>query len=137
MSSADGGPGRRIHHQIFLGRGIRWTGVPYSAYYSSKAGLNHLTRTTATQYAPKQVRVNVILPGLMKTPIVTESAELAGAYAGGGVRRCAASGATQVPMGYVGSAWDVARAAVFLASDEAAYVTGIELRVDGGISLGI
>ena len=48
--------------------GIRWTGVPYSTYYSSKAALNHLSRTTAAEYAAKHVRVNAILPGLMETP---------------------------------------------------------------------
>ncbi|WP_082699436.1 SDR family NAD(P)-dependent oxidoreductase [Arthrobacter sp. EPSL27] len=116
--------------------GIRWTGVPYSTYYSSKAALNHLSRTTAAEYAAKHVRVNAILPGLMETPMVTESAELAGAYADGQREEMLRKRHAQVPMGHMGTAWDVANAAVFLASDESAYVTGIELRVDGGISLG-
>ncbi|MFJ5859909.1 SDR family NAD(P)-dependent oxidoreductase [Pseudarthrobacter sp. NPDC092439] len=116
--------------------GIRWTGVPYSTYYSSKAALNHLTRTTAAEYAARKVRINAILPGLMETPFVTESAELAGAYAAGQREEMLRKRHAQVPMGHMGTAWDVANAAVFLASDESSYITGIELRVDGGISLG-
>jgi NAD(P)-dependent dehydrogenase (short-subunit alcohol dehydrogenase family) len=50
--------------------GIRYTGVPYSTYYATKAAMIHLTRTTAVQYAPKHIRVNTVLPGLMKTPMV-------------------------------------------------------------------
>ena len=100
--------------------GIRWTGVPYSTYYSSKAALNHLSRTTAAEYASKHVRVNAILPGLMETPMVTESAELAGAYADGQREEMLRKRHAQVPMGHMGTAWDVANAAVFLASDESA-----------------
>ena len=49
---------------------IRYTGVPYATYYATKAALNQLTRTTAVEYASKRIRVNAILPGLMKTPMV-------------------------------------------------------------------
>ena len=112
---------------------IRYTGVPYSTYYATKAALNHLTRTTAAQYAPKKIRVNAILPGLMETPMVLKSAGLADAY--GGEEEVWKTRAKQVPMGFGGNAWDVAWAAVYLASDEARYVTGIELVVDGGVTL--
>jgi len=114
---------------------IRHTGVPYASYSATKAALNQLTRTTAVQFAPQKIRVNAILPGLMKTPMVEHSAGLAEAYGHGDVEAMWAARAAQVPMGHMGEAWDVAHAALFLASDEARYVTGIELVVDGGITL--
>lgn len=114
---------------------IRYTGVPYATYSATKAAMNHLTRTTAAQYAPKKIRVNAVLPGLMKTPMVEHSAGLAQSYAGGDVEKMWRVRDAQCPMGHMGDAWDVAHAALFLASAESRYVTGIELLVDGGITL--
>jgi NAD(P)-dependent dehydrogenase (short-subunit alcohol dehydrogenase family) len=114
---------------------IRYTGVAYATYYATKAALNHLTRTTAAEYAPKHVRVNAVLPGLMKTPMVERSAGLAHSYGQGDIEAMWRVRDAQVPMGHMGDAWDVANAALFLASDESRYVTGIELVVDGGITL--
>ncbi|MGH7051874.1 MAG: SDR family NAD(P)-dependent oxidoreductase [Acetobacteraceae bacterium] len=112
---------------------IRYTGVPYATYYASKSAMNHLTRTTAVQYAPKKIRVNAVLPGLMETPMILKSVGLAAAY--GGEAELWQARARQVPMGFGGNAWDVANAALFLASEESRYITGIELVVDGGVTL--
>ena len=116
--------------------GIAYTGVPYCTYYSTKAAMNHLTRTTARQYAKDNVRVNAVLPGLMKTPMVAAAKGLVSQYGEGDVEATWAARDAQCPMGHMGDAWDVAYAALFLASDEAKYVTGLEMVVDGGITLG-
>ncbi|MBM3554872.1 MAG: SDR family oxidoreductase [Alphaproteobacteria bacterium] len=114
---------------------IRYTGVPYVTYAATKAAMNQMTKVTAAEYAGRGIRVNAILPGLLKTPMVEHSAGLAKAYAGGDIEAMWRARDRQVPMGFMGDAWDVAHAAVFLASDEARYVTGVELLVDGGITL--
>jgi len=113
---------------------IRHLGISYVSYATTKAAMNQMTRTTAVEFASKQVRVNAILPGLMKTPMVEHSAGLAAGYAKGDVEAMWRARDSQVPMGHMGEAWDVANAALFLASDESRYVTGIELVVDGGIT---
>jgi NAD(P)-dependent dehydrogenase (short-subunit alcohol dehydrogenase family) len=113
--------------------GIRWMGVPYLSYSTTKAAIVQLTKTIAYQYAPKKIRCNAILPGLMRTPMVEFG--LADAYADGDVGEMIRLRDAQCPMGHMGDAWDVANAALFLASDEAKYITGAELVVDGGISL--
>jgi NAD(P)-dependent dehydrogenase (short-subunit alcohol dehydrogenase family) len=114
---------------------IRHTGVSYVTYATTKAAMNQLTRTTAVEFASKRIRVNAILPGLMKTPMVEHSAGLAASYAQGDVAAMWRARDAQVPMGHMGDAWDVANAALFLASDESEYITGIELVVDGGLTL--
>lgn len=114
---------------------IRYTGVPYATYSASKAAMNHLTRTTAAQYAARKIRVNCVLPGLMKTPMVEKTTGLAGAYGAADIEAMWRARDAQVPMGFMGDAWDVAHAVLFLASDEARYVTGIEFVVDGGLTL--
>src|SRR6202795_4434593 len=114
---------------------IRHLGISYVSYATTKAAMNQMTRTTAVQYAPKHIRVNVILPGLMKTPMVEHSAGLAASYAKGDIEAMWRARDAQVPMGHMGEAWDVANAALFLASDESRYVTGLELVVDGGMTL--
>jgi NAD(P)-dependent dehydrogenase (short-subunit alcohol dehydrogenase family) len=114
---------------------IRHVGISYVSYGASKAAMNQMTRTTAVQFAPDHVRVNCILPGLMKTPMVEHSAGLAASYAKGDVEAMWRARDSQVPMGHMGDAWDVANAALFLASDESRYVTGLELIVDGGLTV--
>lgn len=110
---------------------IRWTGYPYAAYYAAKAGVNQLTVSLALQYAAQGIRANAIMPGMMNTPLIHQ--QIAGQYASAEAMVQARDAAC--PMGRMGSGWDVANAAVFLASDEAAYITGVCLPVDGGISL--
>ncbi|HZE54291.1 MAG TPA: glucose 1-dehydrogenase [Bradyrhizobium sp.] len=114
---------------------IRHLGISYVTYGTTKAAMNQMTRTTAVEFAAKNIRVNAILPGLMKTPMVEHSAGLAASYAKGDIEAMWRARDAQVPMGHMGDAWDVANAALFLASDESKYVTGIELVVDGGITL--
>ena len=111
---------------------IRWLGVPYVSYSATKGGVNQLTQSIAMQYAKKNIRANAILPGFMNTPMVAKS--LAEFYAEGDVERMIEIRDSQCPMGRMGDAWDVAYAALYLASDEAKYVTGAELVVDGGLT---
>jgi NAD(P)-dependent dehydrogenase (short-subunit alcohol dehydrogenase family) len=111
--------------------GMRYAGKPQVAYAAAKAGLMHFTRTTAVMYASRGVRLNCVVPGLMSTPLVRR---LADEYAGGDFAGYAAHRDRQVPMGRMGDAWDVAHAVLFLASDEARYITATELVVDGGLT---
>ena len=110
--------------------GIRDTGYVYPAYNATKAGVNQLTVSLALTYAARGVRANAIAPGLIDTPLVGRQLvgdpdQLEAALAA----RHAAS-----PTGRMGSPWDVAEAALFLMSERAAYVNGVLLPVDGGLS---
>jgi len=101
---------------------------PYIVYASAKAGLNQFIRSLAVRYARQGIRANAVLPGVIDTPLVYQ--QMAGQFESEQAlreRRNAAS-----PMGVMGDAWDVAHAAAFLASDEAKYITGVCLPVDGG-----
>ena len=109
-------------------RTLSYTSLAYSA---SKAGIIALTREIAIQYAPKGIRANAILPGLMNTPMVVAS--LTDAY-GGNVEEMTKKRDAVCPTGKQGDAWDTAYAALFLASDEAKYITGAALLVDGGLT---
>ncbi len=112
--------------------GIRYLGVPYVTYSATKAGILGLTQSIALQYADKNIRANSILPGLMNTPMIVEP--LKEAYGGGDVQRMIEVRNKQCPTKKMGDAWDVAHAALFLASDEAKYITGLQLVVDGAIT---
>ena len=99
------------------------------AYKTSKAALNAYTHALAMGNARFGIRANVIMPGLIETPMAIEGNVAAGADRDELIRRRDAS----VPLaGGMGSAWDVANAALFLASDEAKFITGVNLPVDGG-----
>ncbi|MEO1223563.1 MAG: SDR family NAD(P)-dependent oxidoreductase [Pseudomonadota bacterium] len=110
---------------------IRSTSIPYISYSSSKAGVMQFTRSVALQYARQGIRANTILPGLMRTPMIEGPLK---AHYGKDSEAMMAERDAVCPMGHMGDAWDVAHAALFLASDEARYITGTELIVDGGLS---
>jgi NAD(P)-dependent dehydrogenase (short-subunit alcohol dehydrogenase family) len=110
---------------------IRHTGYPYAAYYASKAGLNQLTMSIALQYAPHGIRANTIMPGMMDTPHIYQA--IVGQYEDDR-KAMVEERSALCPMGRMGTGWDVANAAAFLASDEASYITGVNLPVDGGIT---
>lgn len=109
---------------------IRYTGYPYPAYYASKAAVNHLTVSIALEYASRGIRANAIMPGLMDTPHIY--ANISGQY--GSREEMIAARAKLSPTGRMGTAWDIAKAATFLASDDAGYITGQCLAVDGGLT---
>jgi NAD(P)-dependent dehydrogenase (short-subunit alcohol dehydrogenase family) len=112
--------------------GLRYIGKPQVGYSATKAALIQFMKVTAVIYASKGVRLNTVIPGLMDTP-----------YTKGLVRRFTKDGGyeeymqmrnAQVPAGRMGDAWDVANTALFLVSDEAKYITGQKIVVDGGIT---
>ena len=102
------------------------------SYTTAKAGLIQFTKSIARQYAASGIRVNTIVPGLMHTPLVMD--RLAGQIGGGDLEATIARRNAMCPTGRMGDAWDVAYAALFLASDESKYITGSEITVDGGLS---
>ena len=110
--------------------GMRFIGNHHIGYAASKAGLIQFTKAITVKYAAQSIRANTVVPGLMHTPLV--EVRLGSQYGGGDVEALIAKRNAQEPMGHMGDAWDVAHAALFLASDEAKYVTGAELVVDGG-----
>jgi NAD(P)-dependent dehydrogenase (short-subunit alcohol dehydrogenase family) len=107
-----------------------WENYPYVAYKASKAGLIAFTQQVAVQNAAYGVRANVILPGLMDTPMAVDTRAR---VSGKSRAEVAAARDARVPLRHkMGTAWDVANAALFLASDEANFITGVALPVDGG-----
>ena len=109
---------------------LKWSPMQFLSYSTAKAAVNHMTRVIARQYAADQVRCNCIVPGMIRTPHADALYASEEAAAEGHTLRDA-----RCPMGRQGSPWDIANAALFLASDEAAYVTGTLIVVDGGSSL--
>lgn len=111
-----------------------WCGVNYGLYGASKGAMISMTRSIAVQYAPKGIRANCVCPGLMNTPLVHKA--LTTVYGEeGDIDTLIRTRDAQCPMGHMGDAWDTAYAALYLASDEAGYVTGVALNIDGGMSL--
>ena len=113
-------------------------GLSYVSYPASKAALNQLTRVIAGQYAAYGVRCNAVLPGFIVTPMVERSVVSAALLADGSrptLQQYLDLRSENIPMRRWGDAWDVAKAALFLASDESSYITGLEMVVDGGATL--
>jgi NAD(P)-dependent dehydrogenase (short-subunit alcohol dehydrogenase family) len=113
---------------IFNGSVIGTLGLPgYAAYAASKAGLRGMARSIAADLAPRNIRVNVVAPGATETPIWSrnqrseeENSEIA--------KRMA----SVIPFGRFGKVEELAKAILFLASDDSSYVNGVEFFVDGG-----
>ena len=111
-----------------------WSDYPYVTYKTSKAAVIALTQQVAIQNAKYGIRANVILPGFIDTPMAVDTrVEVSGRSRG----EIVAERNAKVPMGKMGTAWDVAYAALFLASDEAGFITGVALPVDGGQSVNV
>ena len=111
--------------------GMRYTGAPQVGYAAAKAAVIQLSKVVAVQYAKSGIRVNTIVPGQLHTPMV--EVRLAGQRAGGDVDALLAQRQRRIPIPFMGDGTDTAWAAVYLASDEARFVTATEIVVDGGM----
>lgn len=114
--------------------GLRYTGVAFTAYSMTKGAVPAFTRSVALEYANRGIRANCIHPGVIDTPM--QAATTNGVYSaalkpGEDLRKAREA---KIPLGRYGGPFDIANAAVFLASDEAQYITGTELVVDGGFT---
>jgi hypothetical protein len=112
--------------------GISFSGSPQIGYASSKAAVIQFSRVTAVQYAKHRIRVNTVIPGQMHTPMV--EVRLAKQRSGGDVDALLKSRLARIPLGFAGDGRDTAAAVLFLASDEARFITGTEIVVDGGMT---
>ena len=115
---------------IMISSVAAWEQYPNVAYKATKAGMIAFTQQVAIQNAEHGIRANVILPGLMDTPMAVDTRAR---HSGKSRAEVAAGRDARVPLRHkMGTAWDVANAALFLASDEANFITGVALPVDGG-----
>jgi NAD(P)-dependent dehydrogenase (short-subunit alcohol dehydrogenase family) len=113
--------------------GMRYLGYPHLAYSVTKAAVTHFIKMLAQEYAGDGIRANTIVPGLIDTPRIQKNvAKVFDANADMDNTRRARD--RQVPMGRMGTPWEVASVATFLASDDASYITGTEIVVDGGLT---
>ncbi len=106
------------------------SGRSHVGYSAAKAGVIQLSRSVAGTYAKHGIRVNTVVPGLMHTPLVEY--RLARTVGGNDPQALIDARNASVPMGHMGDSWDVAHAVLFLASDEARFITATEIVVDGG-----
>lgn len=105
-------------------------GVNHLAYGVTKAAANHFCKLIAVEYASSGIRANAIVVGTVDTPRIRST--MLAAY--GNEEEMLRKRVAQIPLGFMGNAWDVANAAVFLASDRARFISGIELIVDGALT---
>ena len=113
--------------------GIRFTGNAQVGYAATKAGVIQFSRVVAVQYAARGIRVNTVVPGQLHTPMV--ETRLATQRSGGDVKALLAQRQKRIPLAIEGDGRDTANAALFLASDEARFITGTEIVVDGGMTV--
>ena len=113
--------------------GLRWTGAAQVGYAAAKAGVIQLSRVTAVQHAADGIRVNTVVPGQLHTPMV--EARLARQRAGGDIEKLLRDRQARIPIGFMGDGRDTAYASLFLASDEARFITGTEIVIDGGMTV--
>ncbi|MBM3608874.1 MAG: SDR family oxidoreductase [Alphaproteobacteria bacterium] len=116
---------------------IRHLNTPTAVYSAAKGALNELTKNIALHYAGKGIRANCVLPGYIDTPFIRRDIGGKPSYAYKGYASAEEYAAVRhkvIPMGRMGTGWDVAYAALYFASDESAYTTGQMLVVDGGVT---
>lgn len=117
------------------GAGLR--GIPWlSTYCASKGGVVLLTKSLATEWAAMGIRVNCVCPGVIRTPILDPMIDQAERLTGQSREQQLQQMASVHPMARIGEPEEVARAVLFLASDEASFITGVALPVDGGLEAG-
>lgn len=112
--------------------GIRAAGSDYSIYCATKAAILGLSRQLTIEYAKHKIRFNCVLPGITNTPLALEP--IRKRVSPEEFQKILGERDARVPIGRAGTGWDVAKAVLFLASDDAEYVTGAELIVDGGLT---
>jgi NAD(P)-dependent dehydrogenase (short-subunit alcohol dehydrogenase family) len=131
VMQAQGG-GAIVNIASILGLRNEPPGRDLVAYSAAKAGLIQFSRSTAATFAKHRIRCNTVVPGLMHTPLVEH--RLVRQSGGNDAAALIARRNARPPLGRMGTGWDVAHAVLFLASDEAGYITGTELVVDGGLT---
>ena len=131
IMEAGGGGGAVVNISSIAGLRMGAARV-HSAYSASKAGIIGFSKSVAMAYAARGIRCNTVVPGLMHTPLVEH--RLVRQLGANDAEALIAKRHASVPVQHMGSGWDVAHAVLFLLSDEAKYITGTEIIVDGGLS---
>jgi NAD(P)-dependent dehydrogenase (short-subunit alcohol dehydrogenase family) len=111
---------------------LRWTGNTQIAYAAAKAGVIQMSRLMAIDGAKKGIRVNTVIPGQLNTPLVRSRIVM---NQGGDIDALLAKREARIPLGFMGDGRDTAYASLFLASDEARFITGTEVLLDGGMTI--